>query len=283
MSEPTTNTNIGLSPCCLSGAVHEGKPAGRIDTIGGLQTYIAEPKGGDRRKSVIFISDIFGWEFPNTRLLADQYALAGFYTYVPDFHQSDSLPISFLQNVEPPLKKRPELSVTEKAANAALVPATLGPWLVRHREAVSRPLIDGFVNTVRMTPGTHSVGAVGFCWGGRYAILQAHGKRGDSVGGGVDAAFAAHPSLVAVPGDFEAVSQPLSLALGTKDSLVDEGTRGKIVDAMGTKTEVEHEVRLYEEQVHGFALRSDWSGEKDKEAMDEATRQGVEWMRKYLS
>ncbi|KAL8934854.1 MAG: hypothetical protein Q9216_005707 [Gyalolechia sp. 2 TL-2023] len=270
-----------MSSCCLSGALHEGKPTGRIDTIGGLQTYVAEPKNGSKTKSIVFISDIFGWEFPNTRLLADEYALAGFYTYIPDFHESDSLPISFLQNIEPPLKKQEQLSMTEKATNAATVPTTLGPWLVKHREAVSRPLIDGFINTVRMTPGTDKIGAVGFCWGGRYAILQAHGKTEGSVGG-VDAAFAAHPSLVAVPGDFDPVSKPLSMAFGTKDSLVDEGTRGKILDVMGTKTEVEHEIRLYEDQVHGFALRSDWSSEKDKEAMDEATKQGIEWMSKYL-
>ncbi|KAL8725116.1 MAG: hypothetical protein Q9166_007558 [cf. Caloplaca sp. 2 TL-2023] len=257
---------------------------GRVDYIGGLDTYIAEPKGGSKARSVVFISDIFGWEFTNTRLLADEYARAGFYVYLPDFHQGDSLPISFLQNVEPPLKKQEQLSVADKATNAAVVPTTLGPWLVKHREGVSRPLIDGFINTVRMTPGTDKIGAVGFCWGARYAILQAHGPDLATPGsvGGVDAAFAAHPSLVAVPGDFDPVSRPLSMALGTRDSLLDEGTRGKIIDLMAGKKEVVHEIRLYEEQVHGFALRSDWSSEKDKEAMDEATRQGIEWMQRYL-
>ncbi|KAL8902267.1 MAG: hypothetical protein Q9207_004802 [Kuettlingeria erythrocarpa] len=273
---------VGMSSCCLSGAVHEGKPTGRVDQIGGLQTYIAEPKTGSKEKTVVIISDIFGWEFTNTRLLADEYARAGLYTYIPDFHEGDSLPLDFLQNIEPPLKKREQLSVTEKATNAAAIPTTLGPWLVKHREAVSRPLIDGFINTLRMTPGTNKIGAVGFCWGGRYAILQAHGRTEGSVGG-VDAAFAAHPSLLAVPGDFDPVSKPLSLAFGTKDSLVDEKTRGQILDLMSKKTDVEHEIQFYEDQVHGFALRSDWSSDADKKAMDEATRQGIEWMTKYLA
>ena len=116
---------------------------------------------------------------------------------MPDFHQGDSLPISFLDNVEPPLKTQETLSVVDKAKNAAIVPATLGPWLVKHHEGVSRPLIDGFVNTVRMIPGTDKVGAIGFCWGGRYAILQAHGQsksgQGSSIGG-VDAAYAVRQS-----------------------------------------------------------------------------------------
>jgi hypothetical protein len=31
-------------------------------------------------------------------------------------------------------------------------------------------------------------------------------------------------------------------------------------------------VRVYESQVHGFALRSDWSSEEDKKAMHEAEK-----------
>ncbi len=148
-------------------------------------------------------------------------------------------------------------------------------WLVKHREAVSRPLIENFINTVRQIPGTGKVGAIGFCWGGRYAILAANGV--------VDAAYACHPSLIAVPGDFEQVSKPLSLAVGDKDSLLDNGTVGQIQDLLAKKTELPHELRIYEDQVHGFALRSDWSSEKDKKAMDDAEKQGVEWFNKYLA
>ena len=49
--------NIGMSSCCLSGKVHEGKQAGREDQIGGLETYISEPQNGSKEKSIIFIVD----------------------------------------------------------------------------------------------------------------------------------------------------------------------------------------------------------------------------------
>jgi len=264
-----------MSECCLSGKVHEGTPTGRVETIDNLQTYVAAPKDGSKAKSIIFLVDIFGWEFKNVRLLADNYAKAGFYCYIPDIHQGDSLPLEFLQSVEPPLKMREQLTLVDKTIATANVGTTLPPWLIRHREGVSKPLIDSFINAVRAIPGTGKVGALGFCWGGRYAILAAHGE--------VDAAYACHPSLVAVPGDFEAVSKPLSLAVGDQDSLLDKDTVGKIQDLMAKKTSLPHELRIYEDQVHGFALRSDWSSEKDRNAMDEAEKQGIEWFNEYLS
>lgn len=51
------STGVGMSDCCLSGTVHQGTPTGRVETIGGLNTYVAEPKDGSKAKTVIFISD----------------------------------------------------------------------------------------------------------------------------------------------------------------------------------------------------------------------------------
>jgi hypothetical protein len=112
------STGVGMSPCCLSGNVHEGTPTGTVETIDNLKTYVAAPKDGSKAKSIVFLVDsesripamtavtnkllVFGWEFKNVRLLADSYAKAGFYCYIPDIHQGDSLPIEFLQSVEPP-------------------------------------------------------------------------------------------------------------------------------------------------------------------------------------
>jgi len=217
---------------------------------------------------------VFGFDFPNTRLLADNYAKAGFYVYLPDVLNGDPIHPSFLHDVEPPLKVREQLSMIEKGVKTAKVGATLGPWLLIHREAVSKPIVDGFINAVKMIPGTNKVGAIGFCWGGRYAILAAHGL--------VDAAYACHPSLVAVPGDFEGVTKPLSLACGDKDSLLAEEEVHKIRDVL-EKTKAPTEVEIYKDQVHGFTLRGDWSSDKDKEAMDRACAQGHNWFSKYLA
>ena len=72
--------NVGVSACCLSGKLHEGKPVGREDEIASFSTYISEPKDGSKAKTVVIITDVFGWKISNVRLLADEYAKAGFYT-----------------------------------------------------------------------------------------------------------------------------------------------------------------------------------------------------------
>jgi dienelactone hydrolase len=73
-----------LSSCCISGHIHEGTPQGSISTIGGLRTYIALPEGGDKKKTVIFLPDVLGTDYPNAQLLADEWAKNGFYVYIPD-------------------------------------------------------------------------------------------------------------------------------------------------------------------------------------------------------
>lgn len=148
------------------------------------------------------------------------------------------------------MKTKEEQGAIDKTKGTVDVMATLGPWLAKHREGVSEPLISEFVNTVRQIPGTNKVGAIGFCWGGRYAILQTQVPRPEGDVGGVDAAYACHPSLLSIPADFDTVGKPLSIAIGTKDSLMDQASNEKVKDVLDKK-EVPTEVRYYEDQIHG--------------------------------
>jgi dienelactone hydrolase len=80
-------TQTGVCSECVSGFLHEGTPKGEVGTIAKLPTYIAKPANGPSKSGVIvIITDIFGWEFLNNRLLADEYAeKLGRTIYVPDF------------------------------------------------------------------------------------------------------------------------------------------------------------------------------------------------------
>jgi hypothetical protein len=98
---------------------------------------------------------------------------------------------------------------------------------------VSKPIIDGFIQAVGHTPSTDNVGVIGFAG---MVDTQFSQLTMPSWGYSVDAAYACHPSLVAIPGDFDHVTRPLTLATGTKDSLLGEKEIGQILEILGKKT-----------------------------------------------
>lgn len=72
---------------CASGYLHEGTPVGHVEALHGLPTYVSEPPSEDSSKGiVVIISDAFGWDLNNSRILADAYAKrANVTVYLPDF------------------------------------------------------------------------------------------------------------------------------------------------------------------------------------------------------
>ena len=91
-------TEDGSCTDCITGSLHEGTPKGTISTIARLPTYIARPVNTRGKPGVIvIITDVFGWDFINNRLLADEYAeTSGRTIYVPDFMFGTSYPTCVL-------------------------------------------------------------------------------------------------------------------------------------------------------------------------------------------
>lgn len=149
-----------LGDCCTSGTLHEGTAAGSVQNIYGLSTYVT----GEKSDKVIFmLSDVFGYELINTRLLADDYAKAGFYVLLPDLFSGDSLPAEVEHQMMPP-ESMPPRGFFTAAKEYAQAAGAYAPWMYRHREGVSRPIIDSFLKGLREDLPNAKVGGVGFCW-----------------------------------------------------------------------------------------------------------------------
>lgn len=73
-----------LKSCCATGSLHTGIPTGSIAKLHGLDCYISAPTG-PTKGVVVIIADALGWTFPNSRILADDYAKHGFRVYLPEF------------------------------------------------------------------------------------------------------------------------------------------------------------------------------------------------------
>lgn len=78
-------TTEKISQCCLQGFQWDGKPEGEEIMLGDLKTYVVGPT--DSNAAILLIHDIFGWTFPNLRLLADYYARSvGARVWMPDLY-----------------------------------------------------------------------------------------------------------------------------------------------------------------------------------------------------
>ena len=78
-----------MQDCCTKGFQWDGTPSGREGTLGEQRAYIA---GDHPNRAVFLLHDALGWEFKNTRLLADHYAKeVGATVYLPDLYAIDCL------------------------------------------------------------------------------------------------------------------------------------------------------------------------------------------------
>lgn len=169
----------------------------------------------------------------------------------------------------------------------------VGPWLLRHREAVSWPIVNGFFEALYREAPARTVCAAGYSWGGRYAVLLTHRSRwvlSDQEtfreGGLVACAFAATPALLAVPKEVAAIARPVAFALGDCDEMLSMASVSHLQAALqgddDKQKAVETEVVVYNGGTNGFALRGDLAQQRDKELFDSAAQQAIGWFRRFL-
>ncbi|KIK52828.1 hypothetical protein GYMLUDRAFT_265248 [Collybiopsis luxurians FD-317 M1] len=242
---------------CVKGVTHEGEPKGKWEEINGVNCYITTPTNDyPKDKAIIFLTDLFGPQLINSRLLADDFAANGFKTIVPDIFNGDAAPAD------------------------ALNPGStwdLMAWFGKHGPEVTRPPIDKVLESLKKD-GVTSFGVLGYCFGGRYAF--------DLAFDGVPKAVAvAHPSLLQIPSDLEkyvsTAKAPLLINSCTVDSQfpLEAATQADKIFANfapGYKRE------YFEGCTHGFAVRGDISDPKVKAGKEGAFKATVEWLIKYL-
>jgi dienelactone hydrolase len=77
------------SPCCTDpGAKQTHESQGSVEKIAGVNTY----KTGQGKSAIVVFTDIFGYEFPNTRKVADRFAQGtGTTVLMPDYFNGDPI------------------------------------------------------------------------------------------------------------------------------------------------------------------------------------------------
>ncbi|CCL98846.1 uncharacterized protein FIBRA_00852 [Fibroporia radiculosa] len=252
---------------CVSGNVHSGSSIGQEITLAGLPTYATGDP--DSKRIIVIGVDIFGWNFINTRLLADEYAARGFRVYIPDLFDGRELPQWTLSAVA---------ADTPTLLQRMLRPLSLFafvPFILRNSKTAQSAKIGTLLKQLRQTQADAKIGFIGFCWGGRYAI---------TMNSDFDATVACHPSLVKYPTELDNISKPISFALAAEDPAGFGAVRGKEAEKLlKDRGLTDLEVIIYDGVHHGWTVRVNMADEKKKQARDKAKEQALAWFEKYLT
>ncbi|CAA0824137.1 alpha/beta-Hydrolases superfamily protein [Striga hermonthica] len=207
---------------------------GQLQVIGGLNCYVS---GSPLSKfSAVFISDIFGYEAPNLRKLADKVAAAGFYTVVPDFLHGDPFVSNDFQN-------------------------DLPVWLKNHGPDQgfedAKPVIEAI-----KSKGIAKIGAAGFCWGAKVVVELAKYAY-------IHAGVLLHPSFVSVE-DIRGVKVPISVLGAEIDQMSPPELLKQFEAALNENPEVDGFVKIFPGVSHGWSVRYDVEDEAAVKKADES-------------
>lgn len=238
---------MSSAQCCSNPPVlNPSSGAGHVQKLGDLDSYVS---GSPHSKiAVILVSDIYGYEAPNLRNLADKIAAAGFFVAVPDFIHSDPYPNEDYSRLAVWLKDHG----TDKGFEEA------------------KPIIEDL-----KSKGFSAIGAVGLCWGAKVVIELA------KFNNFIQAAALLHPSFVTLD-DIKEAKVPVAI-LGAEFDIVSPPELVKqFEECLSAKPEIDYFVKIYTGVKHGWTVRYDIQDESACKPADEAHKDLLEWITKHV-
>ncbi|KAF9892651.1 hypothetical protein FE257_001053 [Aspergillus nanangensis] len=291
-------------PDCFRGGVSKSHPIGTEATIHGVKTYVAKPKAGVTPKGIIvLITDAFGWDFVNNRVLSDHYAESGFLVYCPDFMNGRSMAPAVLPIFDTILEKASWFTtIFVKPLCVLQALYYVVPWILACAPSKTETGVIKYFQALRTSPPPAplqtkdlKIGAAGFCWGGKHTVELAkdnpmhrvtrHSSQTLSSAPEplIDAAFVAHPTYIKVPDDVDAIKIPISWSVGEEDLQMKGADVMKMKAILESKEDVEHDVQIIPGAKHGFATRHHQDDKQEMVAAQRAEDQAVSWFARSFS
>ncbi|EOR04630.1 Protein AIM2 [Wallemia ichthyophaga EXF-994] len=240
-----------MGDCCkYIGSFSKGTPKGIESTIGGLKTYIASPSHEQGDVAVLMISDIYGWEFVNSRVLADTYAQeSGARVYLPDFLDGEYAPTS-----------------EDGKKNF-----DLGAFIGRHHPRQQKEKAERVARDIKATSKARVLVAGGYCWGAPAALSLCQKD------GVADALLLAHPTLTEDE-DFENLTKPAMFICAEHDPIFTPEKEDAARKITAKKANANGDDRVYSTWLsflgtgHGFSVRGDENDPFTARAMRDAQK-----------
>ncbi|PRQ26166.1 putative carboxymethylenebutenolidase [Rosa chinensis] len=218
--------------------------AGSVIKVGGLKAYVTGPSHS--KLAIILASDVYGFEAPNLRKIADKVAsTAGFHVVVPDFFYG-----------EPYNPNNTQRNMTV--------------WLKDHGTD------KGFEDAKRLiaalkNKGVSKIGAAGFCWGGKVVAELSKGYY-------TKAAVLLHPSRVTLD-DIKAVKTPIAILVAQFDNGTPPELMKQFKEALSTN-KIDNVVKIFPGVSHGWTVRYQDNNVTAVKSANEAHQDMLDWFTK---
>ncbi|XP_058759261.1 endo-1,3;1,4-beta-D-glucanase-like isoform X2 [Vicia villosa] len=219
---------------------------GHVEKLGGLDVYLT----GSFLSTIaiLFVSDIYGYQAPIIRNLADRVAAAGYYVVVPDYFNGDPF--------DPDNLDRP-----------------LPIWMKEHRPEkgfkASQPIIEAL-----KSKGISAIGAAGFCWGAKTVCELGKSNLSQVVA-------LAHPSSITVE-DIDGVNVPIAILGAGLDTITPPEVIKQFERVLAAKPEVDSFVKIFPNVSHGWTLRYNTTDPEAVKSAEEAHQILLDWFNKHL-
>ncbi|OAX79248.1 hypothetical protein ACJ72_06435 [Emergomyces africanus] len=245
---------MSVSSCCLKGFEWDGTPTGRIGKLSNNDAYIA---GDNPDMVVMLIHDLFGWTFPNLRILADHYAReANVTVYLPDFFGGRVL--SF-----------------EDIIAGRFDQLDIPSFMKQNAREIREPEIFECGKALRQT--YKKVGAIGFCYGA-WAVFRLGAKEHQPPL--VDFISMAHPTFLTKK-DIDEVAVPVQVLAAETDRMYPPELKMhtfETIQKLGLPFDYQH----FPGVEHGCFIRGDAGRKGEREAMARAKNAAIDWFRHCL-
>ncbi|KAM1923608.1 hypothetical protein ACFX15_021491 [Malus domestica] len=238
---------MASSECCSNPpTLNPSSGTGHVESLGGLDSYVTGSP--DSNLAVLLISDVYGFEAPNLRKLADKVAAAGFFVVVPDFLNKDPY--------APEDANRP-----------------ISVWIKDHGPDKgfedAKPVLEAL-----KSKGVSAIGAAGFCWGAKVVVeLSKHAS--------IQAAVLCHPSLVTVD-DIKEVKVPISILGAEIDRMSPPEVVKQFEEVLTAKPEVKSHVKIFPKVSHGWTVRYSVEDEAACKSAEEAHQDLLKWFLNHV-
>ncbi|XP_020502248.1 carboxymethylenebutenolidase homolog [Labrus bergylta] len=237
-------------PCDIGDRMEYGG-LGQEVQIEHIKSYVVKPSAASD-KAIIVIHDIFGWELPNTRYMADMLASNGYTTVCPDFF----------------VGKEPWTPSHDWS--------TLQEWLKERSATDIKKEVDAMLRFLKEQCGAKHIGVVGFCWGGRgthYLSLNYPDiKAGVSLYG-----------IIRDQEDRYGLKFPTLFIFGGNDSYIPLDQVNGLEAKLKEKCKTDYQVKIFPGQTHGFVHRkNEEMNPDDKPSILEARADLINWLNKYM-